>query len=100
VDYENWDIKAPDKWQHFSGCYLSQKIPSRHLNKYLSTSLVMSISILKEYEDTYREGWSPRDILVDFLSVFSGTLSNRKLKLLCLHDNEKITMNLFVNIDI
>jgi hypothetical protein len=69
VDYESRDIKTPDKWQHFSGCYISRKILSRHFNKYLSASLVMSISILKEYEDAYREVWSARDILVEFLGI-------------------------------
>ena len=69
VDYENRDIKAPDKWQHFPACYISQKIPYRHLNKYLSVSLVTIISILKEHEDAYREVWSARDILVDFLGI-------------------------------
>lgn len=100
VDYENWDIKAPDKWQHFTGCYLSQKFFSRHLNKYLSASLVMGISILKEYEDAYREGWSARDIVADFLGVLAGTYSNRKYKLLCFYDNEKVTLNLLMNIDL
>lgn len=100
VDYKRWDIKAQDKWQHFPGCYLFQKILSRYLNKYLSASLVMSMSILKEYEDSYREVWSARDILVDFLRILPGTYSNRKYKLLCLYDNEKITMDSFINIDI
>ena len=99
VDYDHWDIKAPDKWQHFSGCYISQKLLSQHLNKYLSASIVMGISVLKEYEDAYREGWSLRDVFVDLLGVFSGTLSNRNYKLLCLYDNDKITMNLFVSAD-
>lgn len=99
VDYAHWDIKAPDKWQYFSGCYISQKLLSRHLNKYLSASIVMSISVLKEYEDTYRKGWSLRDIFADFLGVFSGSFSNRNYKLLCLYDKDKITMNLFMNVD-
>jgi len=99
VDYDHWDIKAPDKWQHFSGCYISQKLLSQHLNKYLSASIVMGISVLKEYEDAYREGWSPRDLFADFLGVFSGTFSTRNYKLLCLYDKDKITMNLFVNAD-
>jgi hypothetical protein len=99
VDYEHWDIKAPDKWQHFTGCYLSQKFLSAHLDKYLSASIVMGISILKEYEDAYREGWSLRDIFADFLGVFAGIHSNRNYKLLCLYDNQKITLNLSLNID-
>lgn len=99
VDYEHWDIKAPDKWQHFTGCYLSQKFLSRRLNKYLSASIVMGFSILKEYEDAYREGWSPRDIFADFLGIVSGIYSNRKYRLLCFYDNEKVTLNLLLNID-
>lgn len=99
VDSEHWDIKAPDKWQHFTGCYLSQKSLSRHLNKYLSDCLVMGISILKEYEDAYRQGRSARDVFADFLGVLAGTYSNRKYKLLYLYDNEKITLNIVLNVD-
>ncbi len=99
VDYERWDIKAPDKWQHFTGSYLSQKLLSRHLNQYLSASLIMGLGIVKEYEDGYREGWSPRDLAADFLGVLSGIYSNHKYKLLCLYDNEKITLNLLLSID-
>lgn len=99
VDYERWDIKAPDKWQHFTGSYLSQKLLSRHVNKYLSASIVMGLGVLKEYEDAYREGWSPRDIVADFLGIVSGIYSNRKYRLLCFYDNEKVTLNLLLNID-
>ena len=99
IDYERWDIKAPDKWQHFTGSYLSQKLLSRHLNKYLSASLIMGLGIVKEYEDAYREEWSPRDIFADFLGIVSGIYSNRKYRLLCFYDNDKVTLNLLLNID-
>jgi hypothetical protein len=80
VDYKHWDIKAPDKWQHFPGCYIIQKILSRHLNKYLSASLVTIISILKEHEDAYREVWSGRDILVDFLGILRELTTSENIR--------------------
>jgi len=100
VDSEHWDIKPPDKWQHLTGCYLSQKSLSQHFNKYLSASLVMGISILKEYEDACQEERSSSKVFADFLGIIAGTYSNLKNRLLSLFDNEKITLNLVMNIDL
>jgi len=94
---QRWDLKAPDKWQHFTGSYLSQKLLSRHCNKYLSGAVILSVGILKEWEDAYREGWSARDVLVDILGITAGLLDNKKCKILCLYDQEKITLNLYVS---
>lgn len=94
VDEERWDIKAPDKWQHFTGCYASQKLLSKHMNKYLSGLLLLSVGIYKEYEDAYREGWSARDLTVDALGILSAMYDRPGAKVLCTYDQEKIMLNL------
>jgi len=96
---QRWDIKAPDKWQHFTGTYISQKILSKSYNKYLSGAILLSLGILKEWEDAYREGWSARDIFVDILGITSATFDNHKYKVLCLYDQEKITLNLYLSLN-
>ena len=94
VDEERWDIKAPDKWQHFAGSYASQKVLSKHMNKYLSGLLVLSLGLYKEYEDAYREGWSPRDLAVDALGILSAMYDRPSAKVLCTYDQQKIMLNL------
>jgi hypothetical protein len=94
VDEENWDIKNPDKWQHFTGCYVTQKLLSRGLNKYLSALVVFSLGVAKEYEDAYREGWSARDLAVNSLGIISAMYDGSDAKVLCSYDEEKIMLNL------
>ena len=94
VDEEHWDIKAPDKWQHFTGCYASQKLLSKHTNKYLSGLLILSVGLYKEYEDAYREGWSARDLAVDALGILAAMYDRPGAKVLCTYDQEKIMLNL------
>ena len=94
VDEERWDIKAPDKWQHFTGSYVSQKLLSKHMNKYLSGLLLLSVGIYKEYEDAYREGWSARDLAIDALGILSAMYDRPGAKVLCTYDQEKIMLNL------
>ncbi len=94
VDEERWDIKAPDKWQHFTGCYVSQKLLSRHMNRYLSGLLILSVGFYKEYEDAYREGWSRRDLAVNALAVLSALYDRPSTKVLCTYDQEKVMLNL------
>ena len=94
VDDEHWDIKAPDKWQHFTGSYVSQKLLSRHMNKYLSGLLLLSVGLYKEYEDAYREGWSARDLAIDALGILSAMYDRPSATVLCTYDQEKIMLNL------
>lgn len=94
VDYQNWDIKNPDKWQHFTGCYISQKLLSKHMNKYLSALLIMSVGLYREYEDAYREGWSARDVSVDFLGIVSALYDQPNTRVICTYNQEKILLNL------
>jgi hypothetical protein len=98
VDEEHWDIKAPDKWQHFTGCYVSQKFLSRHMSKYLSGLLILSVGLYKEYEDAYREGWSPRDLTIDALGILSAMYDRPGAKVLCTYDQEKIMLNLVFSV--
>jgi hypothetical protein len=94
VDDVHWDIKAPDKWQHFTGCYVSQKLLSKQMNKYLSALLIMSVGLYKEYGDAYREGWSGRDITADVLGIVSAMYDHPNTRVLCTYDQEKILVNL------
>jgi len=94
VDEEHWDIKAPDKWQHFTGSYLVQKLLSRRLNKYISALLIFSLGMVKEYEDGYREGWSVRDLTVNSLGILAAMYDKPTAKFLCTYDHERIMLNL------
>lgn len=94
VDEENWDIKAPDKWQHFSGCYVAQKLLSKQMNKYASALVILSMGLYKEYEDAYREGWSARDMAVNTLGIFSAMYDKPQAKFFCTYDKEKVMLNL------
>ncbi len=96
VDEVNWDIKNPDKWQHFSGCYISQKLLSKHMNKYFSALVIISVGVYKEYEDAYREGWSSRDLTADLLGVVSAMFDKPTAKILCTYDQEKVMLNLIL----
>jgi hypothetical protein len=96
VDEENWDIKAPDKWQHFTGSYASQKLLSMHVNKYVSALVLFSFGVVKEYEDAYREGWSARDLAADALGILAAMYDKPNTKVLCTYDQERIMLNLFL----
>ena len=93
VDEKNWYFAGPDKWQHFSGCYLGQKFLSQYLNPYISAGLIAFIGTAKEYDDAYREGWSNRDLLMDFLGIFAA-LNQSKYQLYCSFDSQKLMLNL------
>lgn len=93
IDEQNWYIAAPDKWQHFSGCYLGQKLLSQYLNRYFTAGLIALLGIAKEYDDAYREGWSNRDLLMDFLGIFAA-MNQSKYQLYCSFDSQKIMLNL------
>jgi len=93
IDEKNWYIMAPDKWQHFSGSYLAQKLFSQMINPYFSAGVVAFLGIAKEYDDAYREGWSNRDLLMDFLGI-AAALNKSKYQFYCSFDSEKIMLNL------
>ena len=90
VDDEHWPIRAPDKWQHFSGCYLTQRLLQGKIGKTKAFLLTESIGILKELDDAYREGWSLRDLIFNNLGIFSAMTSSEKIKFTCSYDSEKL----------
>ena len=98
VDEEHWDIKAPDKWQHFTGFYVTQKFLSKYMNKYVSAVLAFSLGVAKEYEDGYREGWSARDLAANTLGILSAMYDKPNAKVLCTYDQEKVMLNLFFSL--
>ncbi len=93
TDQKRWPIKAPDKWQHFSGCYLSQKLLQNKLGKLNAFLLTESVGVLKEIDDGYREGWSTRDLIVDNLGILGALLSGDKIKFIASYDSEKVSFS-------
>ena len=80
---QNWTIQAPDKWQHMMGSYASTEVFSTLMDHRLAGGLVLGLGILKEIEDGYREGWSPRDIMMDAAGVGASLFNNNKYKFWC-----------------
>ena len=93
VDQERWAIRAPDKWQHFIGCYVSQKLLQQKIGKWKAFLVIESLGILKEIDDGYREGWSPRDLIVDNLGILGALVSGDRLKFTGSYDTEKFVIN-------
>jgi hypothetical protein len=81
IDENNWYIQAPDKFQHMMGSYALYRTTYMMMDKYLATGVTLGLGIYKEYDDAYREGWSPRDLLMDTLGVVAGWLNNDKYKI-------------------
>jgi hypothetical protein len=93
IDQERWAIRAPDKWQHFIGCYVSQKLLQQKIGKWKAFLVIESLGILKEIDDGYREGWSPRDLIVDNLGILGALVSGDRLKFTGSYDTEKFVIN-------
>lgn len=89
VDEKRWPIAAPDKWQHFVGCYLSQKLLQKKMGKFKAFLFTETVGVLKEIDDGYREGWSPRDLIVDNLGMLAALVSNQRLKFTGTYDSER-----------
>ncbi|MGH8004976.1 MAG: hypothetical protein ACRECJ_09680 [Limisphaerales bacterium] len=92
VDDERWAIRAPDKWQHFIGCYLSQKLLQQKFGKWKAFLLTETLGVLKEIDDGYREGWSPRDLIVDNLGILGAMVSGQRLQFTGTYDTEKFVI--------
>lgn len=80
-DNNNWYIKAPDKFQHMMGSYALTRVGSLMMDEYTSAAIVLGLGLYKEYDDGLREGWSPRDLLMDAFGVVAGVANNEKYKL-------------------
>jgi hypothetical protein len=79
-DNQNWYIKAPDKFQHMMGSYTLSRIGDQFMDKYLAGGVVLGLGLYKEYDDGLREGWSPRDLLMNVFGVVAGVINNEKYK--------------------
>jgi len=94
----DWTIKAPDKWQHMMGSYVSAEILSLMVDDKLAGGLVFTLGVLKEVEDGYREGWSVRDIFMDALGVGASLLNNDDYKIWCDWDKDTVQLKLSISI--
>jgi hypothetical protein len=95
IDRNNWLIKAPDKWTHYMGSYtLAEVIHQITDDKRWASIVALGLGLLKEYDDGYREGWSRRDLLMDFSGVASAMLLPKNVKLLAYYDNTAVTLRL------
>lgn len=92
IDEENWDVKCPDKFQHFFGSYLGQRLISKRMNKWVSAGLILGIGLYKEYEDAYREGWSLRDVSMDILGIVSAMNTSDRFQVSCMYDKERVML--------
>lgn len=95
-DEFHWYIKAPDKWQHMMGSYASTKIFDSILNDKLSSATAVLLGgILKELDDSLREGWSIRDLLMDVVGVTAAALDKPGLRVIGTYNRERflITLN-------
>lgn len=97
VDYQHWDVEAPDKWQHFAGSYVAQRLLSTRVNEYLSSVLIFSLGVAKEYEDAHREGWSARDLAANTLGIVSAICNRPTARILCTYDHERLMLNMIVD---
>ncbi len=93
VDDQRWLIRAPDKWQHFMGSYLSQKLLQQKMGKWKAFLVTEGLGTLKEIDDGYREGWSPRDLIVDNLGILGAMVSSDRLRFTGTYDLEKFVIN-------
>ncbi|MEW5995297.1 MAG: hypothetical protein AB1744_13025, partial [Candidatus Zixiibacteriota bacterium] len=100
VDNINWYIKAPDKWTHFMGSYALTELTGEIVrDKALAGMITFGLGILKEMDDAYREGWSDRDLYMDFGGVASSLLLPDNWKLLAYYDDRQVMFKLSVIVD-
>ncbi len=92
LDDQRWLIRAPDKWQHFIGCYLSQKLLQQKLGKWKAFLVTEGLGTLKEIDDGYREGWSPRDLIFNNLGILGALVSGERFKFIGSYDPEKVVI--------
>jgi hypothetical protein len=97
IDKNNWYIQAPDKFQHMMGSYVLFKTTDIMMDKYLAAGVTLGLGIYKEYDDAYREGWSPRDLLMNTLGVMTGWINNDKYKIWMDWENDAIVLKLGIS---
>ena len=88
VDTQNWYIKAPDKWVHFMGSYALTEVTSKVVGENIWAGIIsFGLGLVKEYDDGYREGWSRRDIYMDFGGMASSLILPDNMRLLAYYDD-------------
>ena len=93
VDYKNWAIKCPDKWQHYIGNYVAASLLKKHQGTLKTVTLLTAANTIKEIEDGFREGASLRDFAIGTLGLLAGTF---KPNLFCEYDSEKILLVYYI----
>jgi hypothetical protein len=94
-DHQHWYIKAPDKWQHLMGSYASTKVLKLALEDDLSAAAAVLIGgVMKELDDALREGWSVRDLMMDFVGVSAAVLDTPRVRFLGAYDQERFLFTL------
>ena len=100
IDWENWYIKAPDKWTHFMGSYaLTEVIHAVVRKKRLAGLISLGFGIAKEFDDAYREGWSTRDLYMDVGGVASSILLPDDIVFIASYDKDAIMFRLSFIVD-
>ncbi len=91
VDNENWLIKSPDKFVHFMGSYSLTSIAYDLSDDKLFAGLFsIGLGLVKELDDSFREGWSMRDIYMDVGGTLSSLLAPKNTRFLCYYDEKGI----------
>ena len=93
--YDNihWYITAPDKWQHLMGSYASTKLLNVALNDKLTAAAgVFLAGILKELDDSYREGWSVKDLMMDAIGVSAAALDTKKVRFMGNYTSDRVLL--------
>ncbi|PJA26311.1 MAG: hypothetical protein CO189_11540 [candidate division Zixibacteria bacterium CG_4_9_14_3_um_filter_46_8] len=96
VDYVNWVMKNPDKWQHYYGNYATAVLIRDKIGLIPTLSLMTVLNVAKEVEDAYREGFSMKDLEIGTIGLLAGAFHQ---KLACYYDTEKILVIYYFDID-
>jgi len=88
---KSWYVRSPDKWVHFMGSRalveLGHKVTGE---KTWATIIACGLGVLKEVDDSYREGWSRRDLYMDFGGVASYLIMPKNTELLAYYDSSAV----------
>jgi len=72
IDYNNWDLPMPDKWQHYYGNAIVQMLGGRFIGKNKTALVLITFTVLNEIDDGYREGYSLRDLGCSLAGIITG----------------------------
>jgi hypothetical protein len=63
------------------GSYALCNLAGLMMDEYAAAGIVLGLGIYKEYDDGFREGWSPKDLLMDTIGIAAATINNEKYKI-------------------